>query len=116
MNPNHYLAVAIQYLLAHREQWSQAAAVGKTLVSSGMIDRVVARLGRRLCEVPVGFKWFSPGLFDARTSRNARRAPHSYPVRSAANASCRPMLRRRSSGFVARSSTWISSTKTQQTM
>jgi len=64
MNPNHYLAVAIQYLLTHREQWPQAAAVGKTLVSSGMIDRVVARLGRRLCEVPVGFKWFSPGLFD----------------------------------------------------
>jgi phosphoglucomutase len=64
MNPNHYLAVAIQYLLTHREQWPKAAAVGKTLVSSGMIDRVVAKLGRRLCEVPVGFKWFSPGLFD----------------------------------------------------
>jgi len=64
MNPNHYLAVAIRYLLTHREQWPKAAAVGKTLVSSGMIDRVVAKLGRRLCEVPVGFKWFSPGLFD----------------------------------------------------
>jgi phosphoglucomutase len=64
MNPNHYLAVAIQYLLTHREQWPPASAVGKTLVSSSMIDRVVARLGRRLCEVPVGFKWFSPGLFD----------------------------------------------------
>jgi len=64
MNPNHYLAVAIRYLLTHREQWSASAAVGKTLVSSSMIDRVVAKLGRRLCEVPVGFKWFSPGLFD----------------------------------------------------
>jgi phosphoglucomutase len=64
MNPNHYLAVAIQYLLTHREQWSPGSAVGKTLVSSSMIDRVVAKLGRRLCEVPVGFKWFSPGLFD----------------------------------------------------
>jgi len=64
MNPNHYLAVAIRYLLTHREQWSAAAAVGKTLVSSSMIDRVVARLGRRLCEVPVGFKWFAPGLAD----------------------------------------------------
>jgi phosphoglucomutase len=64
MNPNHYLAVAIRYLLTHREQWSAAAAVGKTLVSSSMIDRVVASLGRKLCEVPVGFKWFAPGLAD----------------------------------------------------
>jgi phosphoglucomutase len=64
MNPNHYLAVAIQYLLTHREGWSSQAVVGKTLVSSSMIDRVVARLGRTLCEVPVGFKWFAPGLFD----------------------------------------------------
>ncbi|MBV8842350.1 MAG: alpha-D-glucose phosphate-specific phosphoglucomutase [Bryobacterales bacterium] len=64
MNPNHYLAVAIQYLLTHRPQWPQAAAVGKTLVSSSMIDRVVQKLGRKLCEVPVGFKWFAPGLFD----------------------------------------------------
>jgi len=64
MNPNHFLAVAIQYLLTHRPDWSQQAAVGKTLVSSGMIDRVVARLGRKLMEVPVGFKWFAPGLFD----------------------------------------------------
>jgi phosphoglucomutase len=64
MNPNHYLAVAIRYLLTHRPGWSAAAAVGKTLVSSSMIDRVVAKLGRRLCEVPVGFKWFAPGLFD----------------------------------------------------
>jgi phosphoglucomutase len=64
MNPNHYLAVAIRYLLTHRPKWRADAAVGKTLVSSGMIDRVVRKLGRRLCEVPVGFKWFSPGLFD----------------------------------------------------
>ena len=64
MNPNHFLAVAIQYLLAHRPQWQAQAAVGKTLVSSGIIDRVVAEAGRRLCEVPVGFKWFAPGLFD----------------------------------------------------
>jgi phosphoglucomutase len=64
MNPNHYLAVAIGYLLAHRPRWPAHAAVGKTLVSSQMIDRVVAQLGRRLCEVPVGFKWFVPGLLD----------------------------------------------------
>jgi phosphoglucomutase len=64
MNPNHYLAVAIRYLLAHRPQWPVQAVVGKTLVSSSMIDRVVQDLGRRLCEVPVGFKWFAPGLFD----------------------------------------------------
>jgi phosphoglucomutase len=64
MNPNHYLAVAIRYLLAHRPQWSKQAAVGKTLVSSSIIDRVVQDLGRRLDEVPVGFKWFAPGLYD----------------------------------------------------
>ena len=63
MNPNHYLAVAIEYLLAHRPQWTRAA-VGKTLVSSNMIDRVVASAGRTLLEVPVGFKWFAPGLAD----------------------------------------------------
>jgi len=62
MNPNHFLAVAIRYLLTHR-QWPAEVAVGKTLVSSSMIDRVVAKLGRRLCEVPVGFKWFVDGLF-----------------------------------------------------
>jgi phosphoglucomutase len=62
MNPNHYLAVAIRYLLNHRPQWPQQAAVGKTVVSSSMIDRVVARLGRELREVPVGFKWFVQGL------------------------------------------------------
>jgi phosphoglucomutase len=64
MNPNHYLAVAIRYLLTHRPDWSPLAAVGKTLVSSGLIDRVVGHLGRKLCEVPVGFKWFTAGLFD----------------------------------------------------
>jgi phosphoglucomutase len=65
MNPNHYLAVAIRYLLTHRPEWPAKAAVGKTLVSSSMIDRVVEAEGRRLCEVPVGFKWFAPGLHDA---------------------------------------------------
>jgi phosphoglucomutase len=64
MNPNHYLAVAIQYLLTHRPQWSTDALVGKTLVSSSMIDNVVNKLGRKLSETPVGFKWFAPGLFD----------------------------------------------------
>jgi phosphoglucomutase len=64
LNPNHFLAVSIRYLLSHRPSWPRSAAVGKTLVSSGMIDRVVAKLGRRLSEVPVGFKWFAPGLFD----------------------------------------------------
>jgi phosphoglucomutase len=64
MNPNHYLAVAIEYLYAHRPGWRDDAAVGKTLVSSSMIDRVAADLGRRLLEVPVGFKWFVPGLLD----------------------------------------------------
>ncbi len=64
MNPNHYLAVAISYLLAHRPSWPAGAAIGKTLVSSSMIDRVVDGLGRRLLEVPVGFKWFVPGLLD----------------------------------------------------
>ncbi|MFC1440429.1 phosphoglucomutase (alpha-D-glucose-1,6-bisphosphate-dependent) [Streptacidiphilus sp. N1-10] len=64
MNPNHYLAVAISYLYRHREGWPQGAGIGKTLVSSSMIDRVAADLGRRLDEVPVGFKWFVPGLTD----------------------------------------------------
>jgi phosphoglucomutase len=64
MNPNHYLAVAIRYLLTHRPNWQAHVAVGKTLVSSSMIDRVVHQLGRSLCEVPVGFKWFVTGLFD----------------------------------------------------
>ncbi|REJ06846.1 alpha-D-glucose phosphate-specific phosphoglucomutase [Microbacterium bovistercoris] len=64
MNPNHYLAVAIDYLFSHREQWPRDAAIGKTLVSSMIIDRVAESLGRRLLEVPVGFKWFVPGLLD----------------------------------------------------
>ncbi|WP_066375091.1 phosphoglucomutase (alpha-D-glucose-1,6-bisphosphate-dependent) [Herbidospora mongoliensis] len=64
LNPNHYLAVAISYLYAHRDGWRPDAGVGKTLVSSSMIDRVVAGLGRTLVEVPVGFKWFVPGLLD----------------------------------------------------
>ncbi|TVZ06833.1 alpha-D-glucose phosphate-specific phosphoglucomutase [Trebonia kvetii] len=64
LNPNHYLVVAIDYLYRHRSGWPEAAAVGKTLVSSSMIDRVTAGLGRRLLEVPVGFKWFVPGLLD----------------------------------------------------
>jgi len=64
MNPNHYLAVAIRYLLTHRSAWPTRAVVGKTLVSSNLIDRVVARLSRQLYEVPVGFKWFAPGLLD----------------------------------------------------
>ena len=64
MNPNHYLAAAIDYLFSTRLNWREDAAVGKTAVSSSMIDRVAAALGRKLCEVPVGFKWFVPGLFD----------------------------------------------------
>ena len=64
LNPNHYLAVAIQYLYTHRDGWRPDAAIGKTMVSSSMIDRVAASLGRRLWEVPVGFKWFVPGLID----------------------------------------------------
>ena len=64
LEPNHYLSVAISYLFANRPQWSQSVAVGKTVVSSSMIDRVVKKLGRRLVEVPVGFKWFVEGLID----------------------------------------------------
>ena len=64
LNPNHYLAAAIDYLLDHRPAWSSTAKVGKTLVSSALIDRVVAKHARQLMEVPVGFKWFAPGLYD----------------------------------------------------
>ena len=64
MNPNHYLAVAIEYLFTHRPDWADGTGVGKTLVSSALIDRVVAGMGRTLLEVPVGFKWFVPGLLD----------------------------------------------------
>jgi len=65
MQPNHYLAVAIGYLLTHRPRWPANTAIGKTVVSSSLIDVVVKKLGRNLCEVPVGFKWFAPGLFDS---------------------------------------------------
>lgn len=65
MNPNHFLAVAIEYLLTHRPQWADSLAIGKTLVSSAMIDKVCLELGRPLCEVPVGFKWFVDGLSEA---------------------------------------------------
>ena len=68
MNPNHFLAVAIDYLFTHRPQWAETAAVGKTLVSSSLIDRVVAGLGRPLLEVPVGFKWFVDGLLSGRVA------------------------------------------------
>src|SRR2546429_912929 len=71
LNPNHYLAVAIRYVLTHRPQWQARAAVGKTLVSTGMIDRVALKLGRKLCQMPVGFKWFTPGLFDGSFSFGA---------------------------------------------
>jgi phosphoglucomutase len=64
LDPNHYLAVAIDYLYTHRKDWPAAAAVGKTMVSSSIIDRVAEAAGRRLTEVPVGFKWFVPGLLD----------------------------------------------------
>ncbi len=64
LNPNHYLAVAIDYIFQHRSGWGSEVAIGKTLVSSSMIDRVAAHLGRKLCEVPVGFKWFVDGLMD----------------------------------------------------
>ena len=66
MNPNHYLAVAIEYLLANRPAWPAGAAIGKTVVSSSMIDRVTDGAGRHLAEVPVGFKWFAAPLFDGR--------------------------------------------------
>jgi phosphoglucomutase len=82
MNPNHYLAVAIQYLLTHRPKWSRQAVVGKTLVSSTMIDRVVQRLGHRLIEVPVGFKWFAPGLFDGSCCFGAEESAGASFVRT----------------------------------
>ncbi|OEF24024.1 phosphoglucomutase (alpha-D-glucose-1,6-bisphosphate-dependent) [Vibrio rumoiensis] len=66
MDPNHYLAVCIDYLFRHRDGWGKEVQVGKTLVSSAIIDRVVAELGRELCEVPVGFKWFVDGLYEGR--------------------------------------------------
>jgi len=66
LNPNHYLAVAIEYLFTHRPQWAAQAAIGKTLVSSSMIDRVAKGIGREVVEVPVGFKWFVDGLIEGR--------------------------------------------------
>ena len=74
MEPNHYLSAAIAYLFANRPQWPTTAAVGKTLVSSSMIDRVAARLGRRVVEVPVGFKWFVEGLLGGASGSAAKRA------------------------------------------
>lgn len=98
MNPNHYLAVAINYLFQHRPQWGKEVAVGKTLVSSAMIDRVVNDLGRKLVEVPVGFKWFVDGLFDGSfgfggeesagppsCASTARRGP---PIKTASSCAC----------------------------
>ena len=75
MNPNHFLAAAIAYLYANRPRWRADSAVGKTVVSSGMIDRVAAKLGRKLVEVPVGFKWFSAGLIDGSLASAARKVP-----------------------------------------
>ena len=82
MNPNHFLAVAIGYLYAHRPGWSPDAGVGKTAVSSSMIDRVTADLGRKLVETPVGFKWFVPG--PAATARSASAARRARARRSCA--------------------------------
>ena len=101
LNPNHYLAVAIDYLYRHRDGWPAAAAVGKTLVSSSMIDRVAAGLRRRLLEVPVGFKWFVPGLLDGigrvrrrgergRVVPAARRIGRGRPTRTASSWPCWP--------------------------
>ena len=78
LNPNHYLAVAIRYLLTHRPHWSPEAAVGKTLVSSGLIDRVVKQLERRLHEVPVGFKWFASGLLAAEITAVTGKDPGEH--------------------------------------
>ena len=91
MNPNHYLAVAIRYLLTHRPEWRPTVAVGKTLVSSSMIDRVVQKLGRELREVPVGFKWFVPGLVDGSSVSEERRAPEQAFF--AETARCGPLTR-----------------------
>src|SRR5260370_41426702 len=79
MNPNHYLAAAIAYLFEHRPQWGNNSAVGKTIVSSAIIDRVAKKLGRRLVETPVGFKWFVDGLSDG---------PFGLPVRESAGPPC----------------------------
>ena len=76
--PNHYLSVCIHYLFSNRPQWGNDAAVGKTVVSSSMIDRVAARLGRKLYEVPVGFKYFVDGLLHALSGLWARRVPRPH--------------------------------------
>jgi phosphoglucomutase len=75
MASNHYLTVAVDYLLRNRSRWKSQAAVGKTVVTSAMIDRVCARVGRKIYEVPVGFKWFVDGLLDASLGSRARKAP-----------------------------------------
>ncbi len=100
MNPNHYLAVAIRYLLTHRDRWPAHAKVGKTLVSSSLIDRVVNSLNRPLAEVPVGFKWFAPSCWTARIVSAARKAParvscavtapSGRPTRTARSSTCSP--------------------------
>ena len=95
LNPNHYLAVAISYLFDHRPGWRKDAGIGKTLVSSSLIDRVAARLGRTLLEVPVGFKWFVDGLLTVRSASAARRA--RGPRSSVATARCGPPTRTGSS-------------------
>lgn len=74
MNPNHYLAVAIWYLFTQRKGWSENAKIGKTLVSSALIDRVARKIGRDVVEVPVGFKWFVDGLYEAVLALVARKA------------------------------------------
>ena len=109
MNPNHYLAVAIDYLYTHRPDWPASVAVGKTAVSSSIIDRVVAGLGRKLIEVPVGFKWFVDGLIGGTIgfggeSRRGRRSCAGTgrcgpPTRTASSWRCWP---RRSSRSPAR--------------
>ena len=105
LNPNHFLAVAIEYLYAHRDGWPAEAGIGKTLVSSSMIDRVAESLGRRLVEVPVGFKWFVPGLFDgsvafggeesAGASFLRRDGRSGRPTRTASCSACSPRRSRR---------------------
>ena len=81
MNPNHYLAVAIDYLFRHRPDWGDGVGVGKTLVSSALIDRVAAALGRRLVEVPVGFKWFVPGLLTGELGFGGEESAGASPLR-----------------------------------
>ena len=95
LNPNHYLAVSIQYLFTHRPEWSAKVGIGKTLVSSSIIDRVAKGLGRPMLEVPVGFKWFVDGLSTAPWASSARSPP--APASCAATAPCGPPTRTASS-------------------